>query len=162
MRGLWSGPSTTLKGQCLMSAWTVGSVYFRPMRRFASKTVFWGFMATFTHRETLHHKGQHPLSVNFPLYDFIVHGIGAISCKEQIYFSAFARHSMEVVQIDIYHSFVNRANVGHMCHSAVNLTFEKLKLSLKVLQKDTWFFAASPTSRSVSVKATYDGVTRLP
>ena len=26
----------------------------------------------------------------------------------------------------------------------------------------TWFFAASPMSRSVSVKATYDGVVRLP
>merc|ERR1719388_183424 len=26
----------------------------------------------------------------------------------------------------------------------------------------TWFFAASPIKRSVSVKATYDGVVRLP
>ena len=26
----------------------------------------------------------------------------------------------------------------------------------------TWFLAASPTRRSVSVKATYDGVVRLP
>ncbi|ESS64158.1 hypothetical protein TCDM_07867 [Trypanosoma cruzi Dm28c] len=69
--GLSSPFVMTLKGQCFMSDCTTGSLNFRPMRRFASKTVFVGFIAT-------------------------------------------------------------------------------------------WFFAASPIRRSVSVNATYDGVVRLP
>ena len=44
--GLSPGPGTTLKGQCLMSAWMVASLNLRPMRRLASKTVLMGFMAT--------------------------------------------------------------------------------------------------------------------
>ena len=46
MRGLWSGPSTTLKGQCFMSCCTAGSVNLRPIRRFTSNTVLRGFSAT--------------------------------------------------------------------------------------------------------------------
>ncbi|KAF5213678.1 hypothetical protein ECC02_013781 [Trypanosoma cruzi] len=69
--GLSSPFVMTLKGQCFMSDCTTGSLNFRPMRRFASKTGFVGFIAT-------------------------------------------------------------------------------------------WFFAASPIRRSVSVNATYDGVVRLP
>merc|ERR1719240_1500162 len=71
MVGLPPTPDVTLNGQCFMSLWTALSVNFRPMRRFASKTVLKAFMAT-------------------------------------------------------------------------------------------WFFAASPMRRSVSLKATYDGVVRLP
>ena len=38
--------SKTVKGQCLMSDCTSASENLRPMRRFASKTVLWGFIAT--------------------------------------------------------------------------------------------------------------------
>lgn len=38
--------STILKGKCFMSAWTSESWNLRPINRFASKTVLWGFMAT--------------------------------------------------------------------------------------------------------------------
>merc|ERR1719194_49852 len=71
MMGLSPEPASHLNGQSLMSACTIGSANFRPMRRLASKTVFSGFLAT-------------------------------------------------------------------------------------------WFFAASPIKRSVSVNATYEGVVRLP
>jgi hypothetical protein len=50
MSGLWSGPSTTLKGQCLMSCCTAGSVNLRPIRRFTSYTVLRGFRATCARR----------------------------------------------------------------------------------------------------------------
>mmetsp|Transcript_29208 Transcript_29208/g.95267 ORF Transcript_29208/g.95267 Transcript_29208/m.95267 type:complete len:220 (-) Transcript_29208:32-691(-) len=40
------GPSSTLNGQCFMSDCTVGSLNVRPIRRFASNTVFVGFIAT--------------------------------------------------------------------------------------------------------------------
>lgn len=38
--------SITLKGKCFMSACTSASANLRPINRFASKTVLWGFMAT--------------------------------------------------------------------------------------------------------------------
>ncbi len=38
--------SMILKGQCFMSAWTSESANLRPMRRLASNTVLYGFMAT--------------------------------------------------------------------------------------------------------------------
>ena len=36
----------TVNGQCFMSAWTVASVNFLPIKRLASKIVLEGFMAT--------------------------------------------------------------------------------------------------------------------
>merc|ERR1719378_1471223 len=69
--GLPSAPAFTLKGKCFMSSCTARSSNLRPISRFASKTVLYGFIAT-------------------------------------------------------------------------------------------WFFAASPSSRSLSLKATYEGVVRLP
>ena len=44
--GLSPGPDLTMKGQCFMSAWMVASLNFRPISRFASNTVFTGFIAT--------------------------------------------------------------------------------------------------------------------
>merc|ERR1719436_314614 len=46
MIGLSPCPDRTLKGQSLMSDWTIGSANLRPISRFASKTVFLGFLAT--------------------------------------------------------------------------------------------------------------------
>ena len=43
--GFSASPDLTLNGQSLMSAWTCGSEYLRPMRRFASNTVLTGFIA---------------------------------------------------------------------------------------------------------------------
>merc|ERR1719498_1086936 len=43
--GFSAGPDFTLKDQSLMSAWTWGSEYLRPIRRLASKTVLMGFIA---------------------------------------------------------------------------------------------------------------------
>ena len=44
--GLSAGPAFTVKGQCFMSSWMLGSWYLRPIRRFASKIVLTGFIAT--------------------------------------------------------------------------------------------------------------------
>mmetsp|Transcript_27244 Transcript_27244/g.83981 ORF Transcript_27244/g.83981 Transcript_27244/m.83981 type:complete len:223 (+) Transcript_27244:1255-1923(+) len=44
--GLPPTPDVTLKGQCFMSDWTAASVNLRPMRRLASKTVLYAFIAT--------------------------------------------------------------------------------------------------------------------
>uniref|UniRef100_A0A6B2LUW1 Uncharacterized protein n=1 Tax=Arcella intermedia TaxID=1963864 RepID=A0A6B2LUW1_9EUKA len=35
-------PQTTLKGQCFISCWTIGSEKLLPINRFTSKTVFSG------------------------------------------------------------------------------------------------------------------------
>ena len=44
--GLPSGPAFSVNGQCFMSLCTDGSSNLRPIRRFASNTVFVGFIAT--------------------------------------------------------------------------------------------------------------------
>jgi hypothetical protein len=53
--------------------------------------------------------------------------------------------------------------------SACTVTSEKRRPMRRLASKTVlrgfiaaWFFAASPTKRSVSVNATYDGVVRLP
>jgi hypothetical protein len=45
MSGLSPVPDLTVKGQCAISDFTDASVNLRPIRRFASKTVFVGFAA---------------------------------------------------------------------------------------------------------------------
>jgi hypothetical protein len=45
--GLSPGPGLTVNGQCLISAWMLASWNLRPIKRFASKTVLMGFMATY-------------------------------------------------------------------------------------------------------------------
>ena len=44
MMGLSCSSATNLNGQCFRSFWTIWSWNLRPISRFASNTVFWGFV----------------------------------------------------------------------------------------------------------------------
>lgn len=96
--GLSPAPDTTLKGQWLMSCWRLGSENLRPIRRFASKTVLMGFIATCI--------SEPKVDTNRPAH------------------------------------WLRREERRALIH--------------------TWFLAASPIRRSVSVNATYEGVVRFP
>lgn len=122
-------------GQWLLSLCTVGSLYLRPMRRFASKMVFFGLVAAcggaskkWFRREFLESSG--------------------IVWKPRRAAHATAPHDNHV---RLRHGGADPTR-GRVCAR------RERRCCGHEERTRTWFTAASPSRRSVSVKATTDGV----
>lgn len=130
--GLSPWPGFTLKGQCLMSAWMLASANFLPISRLASNTVLMGFMATCN--GTISKATYHALAFE-EAFDILVRV--CVSCKLQVMSITPTVHGDTI-------RFA-RFRIGWRRYTAT--------LQSNV-EDHTWFLAASPIKRSVSVKPT--------
>ena len=114
-----------LNGHVFMSDCTDGSSILRPISRFASNTVFLGLMATCTHYHSL------------------------ILCRDShTGHCPRARHTSSSTPTCCLASVRQLPRTGALGYGYDLGTVQHMR------RNRTWFFAASPMSRSLSVKAT--------